>query len=88
MYEFVSTSTVKTYIDSDLTGNQRDYWTLRALLYNLGFTGETSKYPDSLFYAGSTNATQLSTIDWDALQLMYGSKITNGMSKSSVRGIL
>jgi hypothetical protein len=30
MYEFVSTSTVKTYIDSDLTGNQRDYRTLRA----------------------------------------------------------
>jgi hypothetical protein len=76
LYEFVNKITVKTYINSGLKGNERNRWTLRALLFNLGFTGTTGKYPDSLFYAGSNNATQLSTIDWDAIQLMFNHKIT------------
>jgi hypothetical protein len=86
--EITSKNAVKTYIDSDLTGNDRERWTLRALLFNLGFFGTTTKYPNSLFYAGSTNATQPSSIDWDAIQLMYSNKITNGMSKGTVRGVI
>jgi len=75
----------KTYVNADLTGNVRQRWILRALLYNLGFLGETAKYPDSLFYAGTNNVTQMNTIDLDALQLMYGRKIANGMTKANVR---
>jgi len=74
-----------TYVNSDITGNARSRWILRAFLYNLGFYGETVKYSDSLFYAGTTDATHLSAIDLKALQLMYGKKITNGMTKSSVK---
>ncbi|MGB7787442.1 hypothetical protein, partial [Methanoregula sp.] len=75
----------KTYVNADLTGNVRQRWILRALLYNLGFLGETAKYPDSLFYDGTNNVTQMNTIDLDALQLMYGRKIANGMTKANVR---
>ena len=42
----------RTYINSDLTGNERNHWILRALLYNLGFSGETTKYTTSIFYSG------------------------------------
>jgi hypothetical protein len=89
-YEFVGQgqTTAKTYINSDLKGNDRKRWTLRALFYALGFTGETTKYPDSLFYAGANNVTQPSSIDWDAIQLMYGNKIINGMTKSTVRSLI
>jgi hypothetical protein len=83
-YYFVRTGD-KTYVNSDLAGNERKRWVLRALLFNLGFTGETAKYSDSVFYAGTTNATQLSTVDIKALQLMYGKKITNGMTKTNVK---
>ena len=75
----------KTIINSDLKGDERKRWVLRAALYNLGFYGETADYSDSLFYAGKGNASQLSDIDLKALQLMYGKKITNGMNKDNIR---
>jgi hypothetical protein len=83
-YYFIRTSE-NTYVNSDLKGNERKRWILRALLYNLGFFGESVKYPDSIFYAGTNNASQLNDIDVKALQLMYGKIITNGMTKSTVK---
>ena len=78
----------KTYVNSDLKGNERKRWILRAILLNLGFPGETLKYTDSVFYTGASNASQLSDIDQKALQLMYGSKVTNGMTRSDLKSIV
>ena len=75
----------KTIVNSDLKGDERKRWVLRAVLYNLGFYGETADYSDSLFYAGRSNVSQLSDIDFKAVQLMYGKKITNGMNKDQIR---
>jgi len=85
-YYFIRTDD-KTYVNSDLKEGERSRWILRAVLSNLGFYGETAKYPDSLFYTGTTTATQLSDIDLKTVQLMYGKKITNGMTKSTVKSI-
>lgn len=74
----------KTYINSDLKGDVRARWVLRALLYNMGFYGETGRHPESIFYSGTTNVTQLSTIDLKAMQIMYGKRITNGMTYPEV----
>ncbi|HPS23889.1 MAG TPA: hypothetical protein PLM60_10860 [Methanoregulaceae archaeon] len=78
----------KTYVNSDLQGNTRSRWLLRAILCNLGFFGESSKYSDSLFYSNVNNVAKLSDIDWKAVQLMYGTKITNGMTKSAVKAVI
>ena len=86
--DYFAISTEKTYVNSDLKDEERERWILRAALYNLGFYGETAKYPDSIFYAGTTNSSQLSVIDLKALQLMYGTKITNGMTKSRVTSVM
>ena len=86
-YYFIRTIE-KTYVNSDLKGDERKRWILRALLYNLGFFGETAKYSDSIFYAGTNKATQLNEIDLKALQLMYGKKIVNGMTKSTVKSTI
>ncbi|PKL70591.1 MAG: hypothetical protein CVV30_04365 [Methanomicrobiales archaeon HGW-Methanomicrobiales-1] len=83
-YYFLRTDD-KTYVNSDLKGAERSRWILRAVLNNLGFYGETAKYPGSLFYTGTVTATQLDDIDLKALQLMYGKKVTNGMTKSTVK---
>jgi hypothetical protein len=82
----VSTNTV--YINSDLKGNARTHWILRSLLYELGFPGETGTYPDSIFYSESDAVTSLNKIDLKALELMYGTKISNGMSLNKVRDLL
>jgi hypothetical protein len=84
--QFVSKEVV--FINSDYNGDQRTHWILRGLLDDLGFTGETYDYPDSIFYAGSENTTQLSDIDWKAVQLMYGSKITSGLTSDRVKALL
>ena len=78
----------KTIVNSDLKGEERKRWILRAVLYNLGFYGETAKYSDSVFYVGTNNASQLSDVDLRALQLMYGKKITNGMNKDYIRSYI
>jgi hypothetical protein len=76
------------YINSDLKGDERTHWILRSLLYELGFPGETGTYPDSMFYSESDTATTLSKIDLKALELMYGSKISYGMTLAQVRQLL
>ena len=86
-YHFIRT-TETTYINSDLTGNERKRWVLRALLNNLGFYGENSKYADSVFYTGTNKVSQLSDIDLKAVQLMYGKKINNGMTKANVKAVI
>jgi hypothetical protein len=93
-YYFVRTSTTtfgtsiqETYINSDLKGNARARWILRAILYNMGFQGETAKYKDSLFYSGSTDVKQPSLLDLKAIQLMFGKKVTNGMTKTNVKDL-
>jgi hypothetical protein len=81
----VSTHTV--YINSDLKGNARTHWILRSLLYELGFPGETGMYPDSIFYSKSDTVTSLNKIDLKALELMYGTKISNGMSLNKIKDL-
>jgi hypothetical protein len=78
----------KTFLNSDLNGNKRKQWILRAVLYDLGFQGETAKYSDSLFYSGQNTVAQPNTVDWKAIQLMYGKKITNGMTKAQVKALV
>jgi hypothetical protein len=78
----------KTIVNSDLKGDERKRWVLRAVLYNLGFYGETASYSDSVFYAGPNNASQLNDVDLKALQLMYGKKISNGMNKDYIRSYI
>jgi len=76
------------YINSDLQGDERTHWILRSVLYELGFPGETGTYPDSIFYSGSDTTTHLNTVDQRALELMYGTKISSGMSLRQIRQIL
>jgi hypothetical protein len=81
-------STHTAYINSDVKGNARTHWIVRSLLFELGFPGETGMYPDSIFYSGSDTTTSLSKIDLKALELMYGTKISNGMSLNKIRDLL
>ncbi len=55
------------YINADFKGDVRAHWHLRALLYGLGFTGESGTYPSSIFYsAGTSKIASLDLIDWKA----------------------
>lgn len=73
------------YLNSDLSGLQRVHMIKETLLFSLGFRGESLKYPDSMFYYGPNNNTELSFIDQKAVQIMYGSGMYSGMTVEEVR---
>jgi hypothetical protein len=75
----------QVYINSGLTGDTRTHYILLALLFELGFKGETLKYPDSIFYYQGNNVTALSLVDVKAAQIMYGLGLYNGMTVDDVK---
>lgn len=84
--QFVSKEAL--FINSDYRGVQKKHWILRGLLSQLGFMGETSDYQDSIFYEGSDNTTSLSDMDIKAIEIMYGKKITPGMTFDRTKSLL
>jgi hypothetical protein len=85
---YYSTSTNYVYLNSDMSDTERTHYAIRGILYNLGFPGETGSYPDSISYSEPNTNVNPTAIDWKTVELMYGSKITNGMSLSSVKSLL
>jgi len=85
---YLATSTNFVYLDGSLKGDERKHWILHSVLYDLGFMGETGQYPDSIFYTNGNTVPSPNSIDWKAIELMYGSKISNGMSLSDIKNIL
>lgn len=84
---YQSTASNNVYVNDDLTGDKRAHYTLRGLLYYMGFPGESPTYQDSMFYSEPNTNSNLSVIDAKAVQLMYGSKITNGMTVSNIKAM-
>jgi len=76
------------FVNSNLTGDERTHYMLRGLLYYLGFVGQTTTYPDSIFYAGPNNTVTPDGIDWQAIDVMYGGTITPGMTFNEVTDVL
>lgn len=66
-------------LTDDLTGKERKYYILRGLLWSMGFHGETTRYRDSFFSKGLMNPN-FSDIDIQALTLMYGGRLQDGMN--------
>jgi hypothetical protein len=73
------------YINANLKGDLRNHTLIRSLFYELGFVGETQKYPDSLFYAEENTHTSLSDADLKAIGIMYGTGLTHGMAVDDVK---
>jgi len=85
---YIITTDEKVYVNSDLSGAAHKKWLLRSALTKLGFFGETYKYQDSIFYTNTNTAVEPNSIDWKAIQTMFGKKITIGMTKAQVKSTL
>ena len=80
--------TTKIYINSDVEGAQRNHYLERAMLYYLGFPGQTYDYPDSVFYYASQSNVDFIPLDSEAMKTMYGPGIYSGMSVQEARWLL
>jgi hypothetical protein len=76
------------YIDGNLRGDQRNHTLMRSLYYELGVTGETQKYPDSLFYSGENTNVNLTYVDRGAIAILFGPGLHSGMTADDVRKII
>jgi hypothetical protein len=76
------------YLNGNLKGDVRNHTLARCLYYELGVTGETTKYPDSLFYAGENTNTKLNSIDKAAIAILYRPGLANGMTIIDLRKLM
>lgn len=80
--------TTKIYLNSDLTGAPRNHYLEKAMLYYLGFPGQTYSYPDSVFYYNAQSNVNFTPIDIEAMKTMYNPGISSGMTIQEVRRLL
>jgi Protein of unknown function (DUF2927) len=73
------------YINANLKGDAKKHVIVRSLMYEMGLTGETTKYPDSIFYAQENSNVNFAPIDTKAIAMLYNSGFTNGMGADALR---
>ena len=76
------------YLWDGLSEQDRRYFLVKSLLWNLGLHGETSVYPDSFFYKIVNSSAKLSQIDKEAISLLYGGRLSTNMTADTVRKAL
>ncbi|PWR75852.1 hypothetical protein DLD82_01960 [Methanospirillum stamsii] len=72
------------YLLNDLTGDERNHFLIRGLLFSMGFHGE-STLPDSIFNPDNVTGTKLSELDQGAIKLMYGGRLSSGLTADDVK---
>ena len=85
---YIGTSGTQVYVNSDLKGDERKHYLVRAILEVLNFNGEDYAYPDSIFNPDAATVTQMSGLDAAAAKVLYSNRIASGMSPDEVRKAL
>lgn len=73
------------YINANLKDRERKHMVVRGLLYQMGMTGETTKFSDSVFYAGENTNTDLTSSDKKVINILYQTAFYNGMTMEELR---
>lgn len=73
------------YINANLKDRERKHMLVRGLLYQMGMTGETTKFTDSVFYAGENTNIDLTSSDKRVINILYQTAFYNGMTMDELR---
>jgi len=73
------------YINANLKDKERKHMLVRGLLYQMGMTGQTTKFSDSVFYAGENTNIDLTSSDKKVINILYQSAFYNGMTMEELR---
>lgn len=76
------------YINADLKDGARRHVIVKSLMYQMGLTGETVKFSDSVFFAGENTNVDLSLLDRKVIAMLYGDNFYNGMTVEELRKII
>lgn len=81
-------TTTRIYLNAALQGAERNHYLQKAMLYYLGFPGQTYAYPDSVFYYDTRSTIEFTPLDIEAMKTMYHAGIYQGMSIQEARWLL
>jgi len=84
----VEETTTRIYLNAALQGAERDHYLQKAMLYYLGFPGETYTYPNSFFYYDTNTTLEFTPLDTEAMKTMYHPGVYPGMSVQEIRWLL
>lgn len=73
------------YLWDGLSPDKRDYYIKKGLLWSMGFHGESQSDSDSFFSKTTNYSANLSELDKEAVRLLYGGKLTSGMTLEQVK---
>jgi hypothetical protein len=73
------------YINADLQGDVRKHVLARSLMYEMGLTGDSSVFSDSIFYAGENTNTDLTSADKRVISMLYTDGTYNGMTMEELQ---
>jgi hypothetical protein len=76
------------YVNAELKDNERRHILVKSLMYEMGLTGESTKFPDSVFYAGENTNTVLTSADRKIITMLYSPAYYHGMSLDQVERIV
>lgn len=76
------------YINANLKNDARKHILVRSLMYEMGLAGESTKFSDSVFYAGENTNTVLTSADKKIIAMLYSDGFYNGMTINSIRRII
>jgi hypothetical protein len=76
------------YINANLRNDPRKHMIVRGLMYEMGLTGESAIFPDSVFYAGDNTNYVLSAADKKVIGMLYQDGLYNGMTLDEVRKVV
>jgi hypothetical protein len=76
------------YINADLKGDARKHILVRSLMYEMGLTGESTKFSDSVFYAGENTNINLTSADKKIISMLYAQGVYNGMTMEELRKVI
>jgi hypothetical protein len=76
------------YINADLKGGARNHMLVRSLMYEMGLTGDTLKYPDSIFSATENTNVDIALVDKKAIAMLYAQGFANGMTMEDLKKVI
>lgn len=68
-----------------LSQKDRNYFITKSLFWSCGLRGESDSHKDSFFYNRANMSATLSSLDKEAIKLLYGGKLDNNMNSKNVR---
>ena len=68
------------YLWDGLSTQDRNYYLTKSLFWSAGLHGDTSTYPDSYFSSNANTSSTLSSLDQEAIKLLYGGRLNTAMT--------